>query len=220
MASIIIVIITIFYTASKFGLKFDFVKQVWTKYVNIYSNDIFIEISEHWFVIAMMWIIEIWIVKISRAMLYPQEYKTHRESFIKRFEITKLPPYLILFIKVLHCALMFWFICNTIWIIIIAIYKEQFLHWEKPHYSKFPYSVRTSSYTTYVTIVNIQGYWYGRISVQWSWYTERTPTYHLWSISQHLSWWTSWLVYVCVCVCWCCVIPNTVLTLCVFLTLC
>ena len=32
--------------------------------------------------------------------LYLQEYKTHRESFIKRFEITKLPPYLILFIKV------------------------------------------------------------------------------------------------------------------------
>lgn len=28
-----------------------------------------------------------------------KEYKTHRESFIKRFEITKLPPYLILFIK-------------------------------------------------------------------------------------------------------------------------
>ena len=29
-----------------------------------------------------------------------QEYKTHKESYVKRFELTKLPPYLIICIKV------------------------------------------------------------------------------------------------------------------------
>lgn len=29
-----------------------------------------------------------------------KEYKTYKENFLKRFEITKLPPYLILYIKV------------------------------------------------------------------------------------------------------------------------
>ena len=29
-----------------------------------------------------------------------QEYKTHKESYVKRFELTQLPPYLILYIKV------------------------------------------------------------------------------------------------------------------------
>lgn len=29
-----------------------------------------------------------------------QEYKTYKESFVKKFELTKLPPYLILVIKV------------------------------------------------------------------------------------------------------------------------
>lgn len=28
-----------------------------------------------------------------------QEYKTHRESYIKKFELTGLPPYIILYIK-------------------------------------------------------------------------------------------------------------------------
>jgi hypothetical protein len=31
-----------------------------------------------------------------------KEYKTYKENFMKRFEITELPPYLILYIKV--CA--------------------------------------------------------------------------------------------------------------------
>ena len=34
-----------------------------------------------------------------------QEYKTHKESFVKRFELTRLPPYLILYIKVSGSAL-------------------------------------------------------------------------------------------------------------------
>lgn len=29
-----------------------------------------------------------------------KEYKTYKENFMKRFEITELPPYLILYIKV------------------------------------------------------------------------------------------------------------------------
>lgn len=29
-----------------------------------------------------------------------KEYKTYKENFMKKFEITKLPPYLILYIKV------------------------------------------------------------------------------------------------------------------------
>ena len=29
-----------------------------------------------------------------------QEYKTHKESYVKKFELTKLPPYLILCVKV------------------------------------------------------------------------------------------------------------------------
>ena len=45
--------------------------------------------------------IEFYLYTMWNNILYLfQEYKTHRESFLKRFELTKLPPYLILYIKV------------------------------------------------------------------------------------------------------------------------
>lgn len=59
-----------------------------------------------------------------------QEYKTHKESYVKKFELTKLPPYLILCIKVsphitterddLHCT--------SVPLFPSEIYKEQFLY--------------------------------------------------------------------------------------------
>lgn len=33
------------------------------------------------------------------CLVYVQEYKTYKENFLKRFQLTKLPPYLIFCIK-------------------------------------------------------------------------------------------------------------------------
>ena len=41
-------------------------------------------------------------ITVSMATSLLQEYKTHKESFVKKFELTKLPPYLILCVKVGH----------------------------------------------------------------------------------------------------------------------
>lgn len=49
-----------------------------------------------------------------------KEYKTYKENFMKRFEITELPPYLILYIKVsiMLCYRLFNKKLLELWIII------------------------------------------------------------------------------------------------------
>lgn len=64
-----------------------------------------------------------------------KEYKTYKENFMKRFEITELPPYLILYIKVsvyndvliLYVHLLFYFFTE--------VYKEHILCGKKSHHS-------------------------------------------------------------------------------------
>lgn len=36
--------------------------------------------------------------------VFEKEYKTHKDSTLKRFELTKLPPYIIVYIKVGLCG--------------------------------------------------------------------------------------------------------------------
>lgn len=80
-----------------------------------------------------------------------KEYKTYKENFMKRFEITQLPPYLILYIKVKiehivlnqKCIFLINFFDWSLQYYVLEIYEEHIFHWKKSYYCQLSCKVIT-----------------------------------------------------------------------------
>ena len=74
-----------------------------------------------------------------------QEQKTYKDNFLKRYEIRKLPPYLILCFRVSDAPSSYG--GTRPFLSILAFYKEHVLSGEEPHDCQFSYQVRSWSFT-------------------------------------------------------------------------
>ncbi len=63
-----------------------------------------------------------------------QEYKTYKDNFLKRYEIRKLPPYLILCFRVREFVFFLLIYCFSL---CLAFYKEYILSGKKSNYCQF-----------------------------------------------------------------------------------
>lgn len=66
-----------------------------------------------------------------------QEYKTYKDNFLKRYEITKLPPYLILCFRVRETYRNIFSISSLIFFFFLAFYEEYILSGKKSNNRQF-----------------------------------------------------------------------------------